>query len=89
VWGLVVDETGLCIVGATVQIVGSQGVGEPVMQSTPCDAWADRGGVIVKNLASGVPTTFRVSAPGFVTQDTSVVPSGPTRATLFTLSRAQ
>jgi len=37
-WGMVVDEAGVCIVGATVQVVRGQSLGQSITQTTPCDA---------------------------------------------------
>jgi hypothetical protein len=41
---MVVEESGVCIVGATVHVVREQGLGQHITQSTPCDAWAYDGG---------------------------------------------
>ena len=45
-WGMVVDGTGMCIVGASVQVVRGHGLGQSITQTTPCDAWAYDGGVV-------------------------------------------
>jgi hypothetical protein len=42
-WGMVIDSTGVCVVGATVEVVRGQGLGQSLTQTTPCDAWGDRG----------------------------------------------
>jgi hypothetical protein len=87
-WGMVVDETGVCIVGATALVVHGQGLGQSVEQTTPCDAWAYDGGFVFKHLTPGVEMTLRVSAPGFIEQERTVVPSlGPQTAVLFAPSR--
>jgi len=89
-WGMVVDETGVCIVGATASVVHGQGLGQSVEQATPCDAWAYDGGFVFKDLTPGVEMTLRVSAPGFIVQERTVVPSlGPQTAVLFAPSRSQ
>ena len=35
-WVMVIGESGACIDGATIQIVGAQGDGQPTPQLTPC-----------------------------------------------------
>lgn len=89
-WAMVVDETGLCIAGATVEVVRGQGAGQRITQTTPCDAWAFDGGVVLTNLTPGVEMTLRASASGFAAQEKSVVPAlGPQMAVLFAPSRIQ
>ena len=39
-WGQVVDESGLCLRGAMVEIVEGPGVGQKSGQPDQCDAWA-------------------------------------------------
>ena len=48
-WGMVVDEGGACIVGAAVEVVSGQGLGQSMTQTTPCDAWAYDGGVVFRD----------------------------------------
>ena len=89
-WGMVVDETGVCIVGATVQVVRGQGVGQGITQTTPCDAWAYDGGVVFRDLTPGVEMTLRASASGYAALERTVVPSlGPQMAVLLAPSRIQ
>ena len=89
-WTMVVDPTGVCIVGATVEVVRGQGLGQTITQTTPCDAWAYDGGVLFKDLTPGVEMTLRASASGYASQERTVVPSsGPQMALLFALSRIQ
>jgi hypothetical protein len=83
---MVVDEAGLCIVGATIEVV--DGAGHAVTQTTPCDAWAYDGGVVFRDLTPGVEMTLRASASGYAAQEKTVVPSlGPQMAVLFTPTR--
>jgi hypothetical protein len=85
---MVVDESGVCIVGATVQVVRGQGVGQSVKQTTPCDAWAYDGGFVFRDLTPGVEMTLRASASGYAEQEKIVAPSsGPQMAVLFAPSR--
>ena len=88
IWGMVVDETGVCIPGATVAVVKGQGLGQSITQRTPCDAWAYDGGFIFSNLTPGVAMTLRSSAMGDAAEEKTVVPhSGPQMAVLFTPAR--
>ena len=88
-WGMVVDETGVCIVGATVQVVRGRELGQSITQTTPCDAWAYDGGVVFRDLDPGVELTLRASASGYVAQERTLVPSGWQSAILFTPSRVR
>jgi hypothetical protein len=75
VWVMVIDSSGACIRGATVQVVAGQAVGEPIAQK-PCSVWDYAGGVEIHNLISGVPVTLRASAPGYAPEEKTVVPFG-------------
>jgi hypothetical protein len=86
---MVVDESGLCIAGATVQVVRGQGLGQSITQTTPCDAWGYDGGVVLRDLTPGVEMTLRASASGFAAQESVVPAPGPQMAILFTPSRIQ
>jgi hypothetical protein len=87
---MVVDEAGVCIVGATVQVVRGQGLGQSITQTRPCDAWAYDGGVVFSDLTPGVEMTLRASAAGYAAQERHVVPSsGAQMAVLFATSRIQ
>jgi hypothetical protein len=89
-WGMVVDEAGVCIVGATVQVVRGQNLGQSITQTTPCDAWAYDGGVVFRDLTPGEGMTLRASASGYAAQERTVVPSlGPQMAVLFATARIQ
>ena len=89
-WGMVVDESGVCIAGATVQVVSGQGLGQSMTQITPCDAWSYDGGVMFRDLTPGVEITLRASASGYAAQEKTVVPSlGSQMAVLFAPSRIQ
>jgi hypothetical protein len=89
-WGFVVAPSGGCIEGATVQVVGGQGLGQSITQTTPCDAWAYDGGFEFKDLTPGVAMTLRASAPGWSTQENTFVPHlGGQQAVLLALSRIE
>ena len=89
-FGMVVNESGGCIVGATVEVVRGQGLGQSITQTTPCDAWGYSGGFIFSNLTPGVEMTLRAAASGYASPEMTVVPStGPQTAVLFSPSRIQ
>ena len=75
---MVAEDSGLCIQGATVQVVAGQALGRSETQTEPCDVW-DAGGVTFNELVPGVELTLRASASGYVAQERVVVPRiGPT-----------
>ena len=75
VYGFVVESSGLCIDGATVQVVRKQASSQSITQITPCDAWSYGGGFTFENLTPGVEVTIRASATGYVTKEMTVFPS--------------
>jgi hypothetical protein len=90
VWGVVVDdETGDCIVGATVQVVRGQRLGESVTQTESCgDSWEyDFVGFAFEDLAPGVEMTLRASASGYTPHEKTVIPSAGGPALVLTPSR--
>lgn len=87
-WGMAVDESGMCIVDATATVVRGQGLGRSMQQTTPCAAWDYDGGFIFNDLTPGVEMTVRVSASGYTLLEKTVVPSsGPQSIVQFTLTR--
>jgi hypothetical protein len=82
-WGMVVHDSGSCIVGATVSVVRGQALGRSIVQSTPCDAWAYSGGFEFKNLTPGVEMTLRTSAPGYAPKEVTVVPTSGAQMALL------
>ncbi len=84
---LVVDPSGLCIDGATVQVVGGQRVGTTMTQMGPCGAWDYGNEILLTGLTPGVEMTLLVSAPGYEPRTTTVIPTpGPRTAVLLGLS---
>jgi hypothetical protein len=63
-----------CIVGATVEIVGGENVGQSQTQTIPCDYWSPSG-VLFTDLKPGVEVTAHVSARGYVAQDLKTKPA--------------
>ena len=88
VWAVVVDQTGVCIAGATVQIVRGPAVGQIITQTGPCDAWWYDDGIFFKGLTPGLEITLRASAPGYAPQEKTIVPSpGSQMTVVFAPSR--
>jgi hypothetical protein len=75
--GMVLEPSGACIRGATVESIAGQAVGQRVVQPGPCDYWSyGGGGFTFTDLTPGVSVTLRASAPGFVTKEISNVGPG-------------
>ena len=86
-WGMVVAESGVCIVGATVTVVKGQSLGQTITQTTPCDAWDYANGFEFRNLTAGVEMTLRSSATGYAPVEKTVVPHrGPQTAVILVAS---
>jgi hypothetical protein len=60
-WVLVVEASGRCITGASVQLVVDQRVVSSGTQTTPCDVWSGDGGVLFRGLTFGDSITVRAS----------------------------
>jgi hypothetical protein len=82
-WGMVVENSGICIVGATVTVVRGQGLGRSVEQTTPCDAWGYGAGFEFNNLTEGVEMTIHASAPGWAATEVTVVPTSGAQTALL------
>jgi hypothetical protein len=90
VWVMVVEESGICIDKATVRVIAGQQVGASAtqVQDGSCNAWWF-GGVMFRDLIPGQPMTLRVSAPGYLDVDVTVIPTtGGQQAVLVTPPRA-
>ena len=79
IWGMVLDESAACIVGATVEVIEGERRGEIQVQRTPCGYWDYDGGFIFDHLPIGTRLTLRASASGYTSKDFTVgaVSSGP------------
>lgn len=75
--GFVVERTGACITDATVEIVGGQGVGQRVTQTTPCGVWDYDGGFVFYDLEPGKELTLRAAAPGYRPAERTFTPFSP------------
>ena len=91
VWLMVAESSGICILGAKVDVIAGQAVGRTAAQDHPCNIW-DFGGIEFKNLTPGAELTVRASAPGYAPREMTVVPTetrGGLRAIVIELSRSQ
>ena len=91
-WVMVIGQSGACIDGATIQIVGVQGAGEPMPQRTPCGVWDYDGGLLLTDLTPGVEVRLRGAATGYTHSEMSFLPPpipGAYHAVFITLSKAQ
>jgi hypothetical protein len=62
IWAMAVDRTGRCIADATFEIMSGQGpIGDIIRQETPCSVWDYSGGIMLRNLTTGVAMTLRAS----------------------------
>ena len=87
-WLMAIDETGKCVDGAVIEIVGGQGAGLARTQSANCDAWSYDGGWMLFGLAPGSPMKIRASAIEYLAMEKTVVPgTGAIQATQFVLVR--
>ena len=84
------DGSGLCIPGATVEIVRGQGLGRRATQTgRDCSSW-DPGDVKFDGLTLGEELTLRASAVGHAAKERTVVPtSGAQTAVPIVLSKIE
>jgi hypothetical protein len=92
-WAIVVPQGrgGVCIVGAKVEIVAGQAIGQSGTMPEACDVWWVNG-AFFRGLTAGVEMTVRASAPGYFAQEITVLPTpdpGPLTATVIRLPRIQ
>lgn len=73
IWGHVLDESGLCILGASVEIVSGPGAGRKAIQEEVCGAWDHVAGFEFRGLPLGVTVTLRASRDGYEAQQRSLV----------------
>ena len=83
VYAMVVDPSGICILGATIDVIAGQATGQSATQTEGCDAWWVPE-IEFKDLTPGVEMTLRASAPGYLPQTKTIVPTlGPQTAVIF------
>jgi hypothetical protein len=89
-WLMVIGDSGGCVVGATVQVIRGQRLGQSLTQIEPCGYWDYGGGIVLTDLTPAVELTLRASAPGYAVQENTFLPepsSTPTRTVFITLSK--
>ena len=85
---MAVERTGACIADATFEIVSGQGPSDDIIrQETPCSVWDYGGGIMLRNLTTGVAMTLRASAPGYNTVERSLFPKLGGTVEAFVLDR--
>ena len=87
VWVMVLENSGLCIPGATVAVVGGEGVGQSFTQTRPCDAWSYDPEVLFVGLTPGAAVTLRASAPGYAAKEVTAYAQLSGQATEIVLTR--
>ena len=71
-WGVVVTPSGVCIEGATVEVVGGpELLGEKVTQTLPCDLRRSTGGFEFDDVPIAI-MILRASAPGYFSREQTV-----------------
>jgi len=73
IWGHVLDQSGLCLHGAEVEIVDGPGVGLKSGQSDGCAAWDYDIGYEFRDLQLGATVTLRATTPGYQPQNRELV----------------
>lgn len=71
--GYVLDQSGVCLSGAVVEIVEGSGVGRKSNQSGGCTAWDYGNEYEFRDLQLGATVTLRATAPGYQSQDRELV----------------
>ena len=93
VWVVVLDGggSGLCIPGATVEVVRGQGLGRRLTHSTlGCSYWYPDCHATFDGLNQGDELTLRASALGYAAKETTVIPTpGGQTAVSIVLSKTQ
>jgi hypothetical protein len=88
-WGMGVDERGVCIPGATFRSWAARALAG-VRRRRPLATHGLTTGVVFTEVTPGIEMTLRASAPGYSDERRTVVPrSGSQYAVLFTPSRIE
>lgn len=80
--GFVVDESGVCVEGATVRIEQGQGLDQSAAQQTPCDIARQSGGFELRDLVPNLQLAIRASATGYVSRVITLIPTAGLQAAL-------
>jgi hypothetical protein len=87
---MAIDHSGGCVADATFEVVSGQGpIGDILRQETPCSLWDYGGGIMLRNLTTGVAMTLRASAPGYSTVERSLFPKTAGTVEVFALDPSQ
>ena len=91
IWAVAIDRAGGggCLADATFEVSGQGLIGDIIRQETPCNVWDPGGGIMLKNLNTGVPMTLRATAPGYNTVERSLFPKMSGFVDVFELDRSQ
>jgi hypothetical protein len=73
VWGHVLDDSGVCLYGAQVDIVAGPGAGRTATQTSECDAWSYVVGYEFKDLPMAAKIKLRASLAGYRSQERELV----------------
>ena len=85
---MVIEDSGLCIDGATVVVVAGEGVGQSGTHTRPCDVWGYDTEILFEGLTPGAAVPLRASAPGYTAQEVTAYAQLSGQATEIVLARA-
>ena len=92
IFAMAIDRAGggECLADATFEVISGQGsIGDIIRQETPCTVWDSDGGIMLRNLNTGVAMTLRATAPGYNTVERSLFPKMSGTVDVFELDRSQ
>jgi hypothetical protein len=92
IWGQVLNQEGICIADAVVEIVGGPVAGRQTIQKGPCDVWGDWVTIVAgyefHDLPIGVTLKLRATKEGYRPQERETFTgNGPWPPVNFVLSR--
>jgi hypothetical protein len=73
IWGHVVEQSGVCIVDAVVEIVEGSDAGKKVVQKEKCSVWDDFG-FMFDDLPLGKPIKLRATKEGYQPKEVETLP---------------
>jgi hypothetical protein len=80
---MVVDDSGICIPNAKVEIVRGQGAGRSGTHDKPCAQWDYGFEITFNNLIPGVEMTLRAAAPGYKPVEKTIRPTSESQMALL------
>ena len=87
IWGHVVDDSGICLRGAVVEIIAGPGTGRKATQEIECTAWDYAAGYEFRDLPMGVVLTLRATRNGYRPQERDLVTGNGGPPFQFSLER--